>query len=163
MGQLLLGYTAVVLGLFVFGAVTTSLSATLSGFGILFSACTLGVFAMWWWSEHHWATAEAEHYRSTHMLSPSTFPVPVRPGAEETDDLFAFPAPALEEKILSTLVPRAATLTDRVSAVYPLVAREDIHKIVWMVMIEMCHEQTQAKTSDRTSSEKAQRVAQNKS
>jgi hypothetical protein len=147
MVQLLLGYTAVVLGLFVLSAVMTSLSTTLSGFGIFFSACALGVLAVWWWNEHQWATEDAERYRSTHMPAFSLLSGPVQPDAEKTGNLFALSAPVLEESSFSTLVPRAVALTDRVSAVYPLVAREDIHKIVWMVMVEMCHEQAQAENT----------------
>jgi hypothetical protein len=158
MVQLLLGYTAVVLGLFVLSAVMTSLSTTLSGFGVFFSACTLGVLAVWWWNEHDWGTKDAKHYKSTHLPDPALLSDLVQPDTEITGNLLAFSASAFAEKDLFTLKSRAATLTERISAVYPLVAREDIHKIVWMVMVEMCHEQTQTQISRHPLSEKAQSI-----
>ena len=39
-------------------------------------------------------------------------------------------------------------ITERVSEVYPLINREDIHKIVWMSLLEMTHKQGQDSAQD---------------
>jgi hypothetical protein len=44
---------------------------------------------------------------------------------------------SLNEDEFNLLESYTDTLTDQVSAVYPLVARDHVHKIVWTVMIEL--------------------------
>jgi hypothetical protein len=51
-------------------------------------------------------------------------------------------------------------ITEGVSAVYPLINREDIHKILWMSLLEMTHKQGQESAQDDGSiPEKIRKVA----
>jgi hypothetical protein len=61
MGQVLIGYTGFIIGLFTPCLVVTGLKATLLVFGIIHFSCTLGVLALWWREERRgFGTARAK-------------------------------------------------------------------------------------------------------
>lgn len=154
MGQLLIGYTVFMLTLFALGSALIGLKTTVLGFGFFYVVCTFIVFTIWWWHEYQWSSEAPAPPMPAGYALPSLAPiVSLHPASRNTeeDPLLALAA-ACEERNLSSLESRIEAITNRVSTVYPLVAREDIHKIVWMALIEMCYDQTQI--TDQTSSKK---------
>jgi hypothetical protein len=149
MGQALNDPSVFFLGLFALGSIAALLKTILSWAGLLLLVCTLGVIALWWWEERRWSKDSMEQYAPPDTVSPLIRSISVSsllPAQQQEENPLLFRDVSLDKDTVRSLESRAATLTDRVSAVYPLVAREDIHKIVWMVIIEMCHEQTQAES-----------------
>ena len=152
MGQALNDPFVFLSGLFVLGSIAPLLKTALSWVGLLHLGCALGIVALLWWEERRWSKDTMEQYAPANTFSPvirsATVPASsTLPAWQKEENLLLPRDVSLAKDTLRNLESRAATLTDRVSAVYPLVAREDIHKIIWMVMIEMCHDQTQAESS----------------
>ncbi|MEW6296960.1 MAG: hypothetical protein AB1671_04370 [Thermodesulfobacteriota bacterium] len=146
--RLLSGYTASVLVLLVLVSAVTGVERTFLGFGVIFATSTLGILALWWWDERHWSAAASPAlppHAGTSLLAPESLageqpgPRPASPPLPLAGKNLS--SRALEEKSLDALAPRAAALADRLMAVYPLIQREDLYKIIWMTMVELCHEQ----------------------
>jgi hypothetical protein len=150
MDQALNDPSVLLFGLFALGSIASLLKTVLSWAGILHLVCALGVIALLWWEERRWSKDSMEQYAPPDTISPLIRPVSVSsllPVQQKEENLLLSCDGSLDTDTLRSIESRAATLTERISAVYPLVAREDIHKIVWMVIVEMCHEQAQAENA----------------
>ncbi|MCS6925997.1 MAG: hypothetical protein NZ578_08865 [Candidatus Binatia bacterium] len=120
--RIFFGYTAFVLLLFALVSALAGVKTALIGFGSVFSMSTLGILAFWGWEERQWRAA---------LRSAAWSPLP---DSFTSSSLSTAPGP-------DALASRAAALTERLAAVYPLIQREDLYKIIWMTMVEIYHEQ----------------------
>ncbi len=164
MGLAVSGYTVFMLGLFVLSVFALGLKAALWGFGILHVGCALVVLGLW----------RHEERTQSYMQDPD-MPLDLTPGTSVFSPTGELIVPSLKNMspLPNTLAESASDepepnlfeeqvkgITERVSAVYPLINREDIHKIVWMSLLEMTHKQGQESAQDDGSiPEKIRKVA----
>ena len=164
MGPAVSGYTVFMLGLFALSVFALGLKAALWGFGILHFGCALVVLGLWWHEE-----------RTQSYMQDPDMPLDLTPGTSvfsPTGELILpslknmSPLPnALEESASDEpghdpFEEQVKDVTERVSEVYPLINREDIHKIVWMSLLEVAHKQGQDSAQDDDSiPEKIRKVA----
>lgn len=130
-------YTTFLVSLFAICTAVLGLNTTVWGFAITFVGCTLASFVLWWRDEILW--------KETLQVQNSTAPVVPLPLQSVTTETPISTqnlqqnqdwAP-LEDSDFDLLATYTQDLTARVAAVYPLVDRDHIHKIVWAVMIEL--------------------------
>ncbi len=164
MGLAVSGYTVFMLGLFVLSVFALGLKAALWGFGILHVGCALVVLGLW----------RHEERTQSYMQDPD-MPLDLTPGTSVFSPTGELIVPSLKNMspLPNTLAESASDepepnlfeeqvkgITEGVSAVYPLINREDIHKIVWMSLLEMTHKQGQESAQDDGSiPEKIRKVA----
>ena len=164
MGLAVSGYTVFMLGLFVLSVFALGLKAALWGFGILHVGCALVVLGLW----------RHEERTQSYMQDPD-MPLDLTPGTSVFSPTGELIVPSLKNvsPLPNTLAESASDepepnlfeeqvkgITEGVSAVYPLINREDIHKIVWMSLLEMTHKQGQESAQDDGSiPEKIRKVA----
>lgn len=146
--QLLFFYIISTLALFTLGVAAIGVKATFLGFSVMYSVCALAVLALWWWEERQWSGEDTERSLLVDRVAPSASSVRIEAHSEKVEDLLTSRQTLIAEADSHTLEARAVALTDRISEVYPFVAREDIHKIVWMAMVEICHERMQSMASE---------------
>lgn len=133
----IIGYGMFLVSLFTASHALFGLSPTVWGFALIFSSCTMGSLVLWWRDELHWRESFQEQA-----------PVPVTLLADS--DAFVTESQILpdnlqqsqewlplEDEDFNLLETYTQDLTERVEAVYPLVNRDHVHKIVWTVMIEL--------------------------
>jgi len=133
----LVGYTTFLISLFALCTATLGFNTTAWGFTATFASCTLAFFVLWWRDEILWK----ESFQAANFTAPSvssliqstTKDSPVR--TQNSSHLQDW-AP-LEDSDFDLLETYTQDLTARVEAVYPLVGRDHIHKIVWAVMVEL--------------------------
>ena len=168
MGLAVSGYTVFILGLFALSVFAIGLKAALWGFGILHVGCALVILGLW----------RHEERTQSYMQDPD-MPLDLTPGTSVFSPTGELIVPSLKNmsplpKALSNTFAESASnepehdpfkeqvegITERVSEVYPLINREDIHKIVWMSLLEMTHNQGQESAQDDDSiPEKTRNVA----
>jgi hypothetical protein len=137
MAPWIIGYGAFLVILFTVCTVTIGLSTTMWGFLATFAGCTVAALFLWWRDEYKWKRALSAQETPTMNLTPASSPVM----AEATEPPPTSPSMSdwlsLEDDDFDLLETYTQDLTERVEAVYPLVERDHIHKIVWAVMIEL--------------------------
>jgi hypothetical protein len=136
MAPWIIGYGTFLVILFSVCTVTIGLATTMWGFVLTFAGCTAAAFALWWRDEYQRKqTLSAQESISINVASLShsvtMAPMPEPTSASNTDWL------SLEADDFDLLETYTQDLTKRVEAVYPLVERDHVHKIVWTVMIEL--------------------------
>ncbi|MBI3303680.1 MAG: hypothetical protein HYZ72_16570 [Deltaproteobacteria bacterium] len=138
MAQWLIGYAIFLFWLFAACAVTLGLKTTLWGFALTHLGCALAVVALWWYDERRWGrTAGVEDLTPTTAREPAILALAPQPTLMQQESGPAADCLSLKDEEFELLESYTETLTERVSGLYPLVAREHVHKIVWTVMIEL--------------------------
>jgi len=137
MAPWIIGYGMFLVSLFTACTVILGFSVTVWSFALVFSGCTLASLALWWRDELHWKESLPKQAPVPVMVTPPA-PSPLN----ETPTSSENPQPVqdwvpLEDEDFNLLETYTKDLTERVEAVYPLVDREHVHKIVWAVMIEL--------------------------
>jgi hypothetical protein len=136
MAPWIIGYGTFLIVLFSACTITLGLATTLWGFVLTFAGCTATALILWWQDERQWRQTHAAQEPAIINLTPFIPQVARESTPEPT------PAPAadwlsLEADDFDLLETYTQDITERVEAVYPLVEREHVHKIVWTVMIEL--------------------------
>ena len=133
MAPWLVGYTVFLVSLFAICTSVLGLNTTAWGFTITFVGCTAASFILWWREEILW--------KETLQIPNSVAPLSFKSAATEisvpTQSSQQPDWTALEDSDFDLLATYTQDLTARVEAVYPLVGRDHVHKIVWTVMIEL--------------------------
>ena len=138
MVQWIIGYGLSLIGLFAVCATTLGLTTTIWGFVTTLIGCVIASLALWWQDEHQWKNSllaqETNSVASAMMTAHSDVPeMQTAPqNTQQTQDWLSLKADDFD-----LLARYTQDLTERVEAVYPLVDRDHIHKIVWTVMIEL--------------------------
>lgn len=136
MATWIIGYGTFLVLLFSICTVSIGLATTMWGFILTFAGCTAASLALWWRDEHQWrqalAAQEPISITMTSPLRPVATESASEPTSTSTTDWLS-----LEAEDFDLLETYTQDLTERVEAVYPLVERDHIHKIVWTVMIEL--------------------------
>ena len=133
----LVGYTTFLLSLFAICTAVLGLNTTAWGFTVIFAGCTLASFVFWWRDEILWK----ESFQASNSTA-SSIPYPVQfMTTDQSASTQNSPHPQdwapLGDSDFDLLETYTRDLTARVEAVYPLVGRDHVHKIVWAVMIEL--------------------------
>lgn len=134
----LVGYTTFLASLFIICTAVLGLNTTAWGFTVTFAGCTLASFVLWWRDEVLWKESLQAHNPIAPSVPPSVHQSTITDtsvSAQNSSHLHDW-AP-LEDSDFDLLETYTQDLTARVEAVYPLVSRDHIHKIVWTVMIEL--------------------------
>ena len=158
----LVGYVTVLVSLFAICSAVLGLSTTAWGFFITFSGCTLASFVLWWKEEFHWQeTVQTQNFTAPVILPQfQSFTTETLVPTQEGQQPEAFAV--LEDSDFDLLGAYTQDLTERITAIYPLVEKDHVHKIVWAVMIELfCKRQDPAShlTPASIISERIARVA----
>jgi hypothetical protein len=135
----LIGYTLFLISLFAVCVAMVGLTTTLWGFALTHLGCALTAMALWWYDERRWGQAVWPEDVTEETPTPvlTTLSTAHQPTLMQQESEAAADWLSLKAEDFEMLESYTATLTERVSAVYPLVAREHVHKIVWTVMIEL--------------------------
>jgi len=149
MVQWLIGYGVFLVWLFSVCVTTVGFKTAFWGFLLTHAGCAIATAALWWHDERHWGnlTGSDESADTTEPASVSVSatpqPVPAQPESRASADWLS-----LNEEDFDLLESYTENLTEQVSAVYPVVSRDHVHKIVWTVMIELfCKRAAQATQS----------------
>lgn len=133
----LVGYMTFLVSLFAICTAFLGVSTTTWGFTVTFAGCTLASVVLWWRDEVLWKES-----LQTGNISIPNLPLLTQFTATDTSVPAQGSIPPqnwapLEDKDFDLLETYTQDLTARVEAVYPLVGRDHIHKIVWAVMVEL--------------------------
>ena len=138
MVQWIIGYGLSLVSLFAVCTATLGLTTTIWGFVTILVGCVIASLALWWQDEHQWKNSplaqETNSVASPIMTAHSDVSEmqTALQNTQQTQDPFLLKADDFD-----LLARYTQDLTERVEAVYPLVDRDHIHKIVWTVMIEL--------------------------
>ena len=138
MVQWIIGYGLSLVSLFAVCTATLGLTTTIWGFVTTLIGCAIASLALWWQDEHQWKNSllnrETNSVASATMTAHSDIPEiqAAFQNTQQTQDWLPLKADDFDLLAIYT-----QDLTERVEAVYPLVDRDHIHKIVWTVMIEL--------------------------
>ena len=137
MAPWIIGYSMILVSLFTVCTAILGFSTTVWGFAFVFAGCTGASLILWWREERQWN--DSLQGQEAVLVSVSSFPQSVMAetqirseSSQQTQDWLP-----LEDDDFDLLETYTKDLTERVEAVYPLVDREHVHKIVWAVMIEL--------------------------
>ena len=136
MGPWIIGYGTFLLGLFTICTMTFGLSATVLGFIMTFVVCSLATFLFWWQDEQQWGKSHYMDQESTPVV-PSSLSSTVTNELNISQYISQQECFSINDNDFDLLETYTQDLTQRVEAVYPLVDREHVHKIVWTVMVEL--------------------------
>jgi hypothetical protein len=131
------GYGMFLVGLFTICTAILGFTTTMWSFVTLFVGCTVAALALWWQEEQWWQTSLHARKSETINAPPNPLQVMTDPlsnaqlAQQDQDGL------TLEDADFDLLETYTQELTERVQAVYPLVGRDHVHKIVWTVMVEL--------------------------
>lgn len=136
MAPWIIGYSAFLVLLFSICVVSLGLTTTMWGFILIFAGCAAASLTLWWRDEHQWKQTFSAQESTPINVASSARSVAMEsapePTSSSTTDWLS-----IEADDLDLLETYTRDLTERVEAVYPLVERDHIHKIVWTVMIEL--------------------------
>jgi hypothetical protein len=136
--QWIIGYGLFLVSLFAACTAILGLTTTIWGFVSIFVGCVIASLALWWQEEYQWKNSplaqEMNGVASATMTTRSD--VSERQTTLQNTQQIWDPFP-LKADDFDLLARYTQDLTDQVEAVYPLVDRDHIHKIVWTVMIEL--------------------------
>lgn len=133
----IIGYGMFLVSFFALCAAILGLNTTMWGFALVFTGCTVASLVLWWREERQWQAPLQRQEASpfTITLPSHTSVVATSPPAQSTQPNQDWLP--LEGDDFDLLETYTQDLTERVEAVYPLVGRDHVHKIVWTVMIEL--------------------------
>lgn len=159
MAPWLIGYGMFLVWIFTICAATLGISTTVWGFAVTFAGCTVAALGLWWQDEHRWRSS-----LPTPDLDSSVSSTGSHAMAAATQDASQHSPRShdwlpLEDDDFDLLETYTQDLTERVEAVYPLVERDHIHKIVWSVMIELFCKRMTASSHNTTASVIAAKMA----
>jgi hypothetical protein len=136
MAPWIIGYGTFLVFFFSVCVASLGLATTMWGFTLIFAGCTVASLALWWRDEHQWQqTLSTQEPIAVNVASPArsvAMESAPEPTPSATTDWLS-----LEADDFDLLETYTQDLTERVEAVYPLVERDHIHKIVWTVMVEL--------------------------
>lgn len=138
MVQWLIGYGLSLVCLFVVCVATLGLTTTLWGFVTTLIGCTIASLVLWWRDEHRWKDsmlAQETNDIACTDPTPQSVITELQTAPQRTQQSQNWLP--LKEDDFDLLATYTQDLTERVEAVYPLVDRDHIHKIVWTVMVEL--------------------------
>lgn len=137
MAPWLVGYGIFLVCLFTLCTAILGFTTTLWSFVTLFVGCTVAALTLWWQEERWWQTS-LQARKSEILNAP---PNPLQGMAETSSSAQLAQQDqdglTLDDADFDLLETYTQELTERIQAVYPLVGRDHVHKIVWTVMVEL--------------------------
>jgi hypothetical protein len=113
------------------------LNTTLWSFVVIFAGCTVASLVLWWRDELQWQASLQKQDDAPFTVTPLPHAVIAETLSRSQDSQRNEDWLPLEDDDFNLLETYTHDLTERVEAVYPLVNRDHVHKIVWAVMIEL--------------------------
>jgi cytoskeletal protein RodZ len=104
---------------------------------VTFAVCSLVTFVFWWQDEQLWQETRKMEQEPTPVVGSSLSSLvthePIIPQSIQSQQEHL----SFDDNDFDLLETYTQEITQRVEAVYPLVDREHVHKIVWTVMVEL--------------------------
>lgn len=137
MAPWIIGYGMFLFSFFAACTAILGLNITMWGFAVTFVGCTVASLILWWRDELQWKASLQRQDDAPFTVTPLSHAViaetpSLSQSSQQNQDWLP-----LEDDDFNLLETYTQDLTERVEAVYPLVDRDHVHKIVWAVMIEL--------------------------